>query len=303
MTVHSSQDFDHWNHTVHAVCGRFVTQRADVDDAFVGTIQPHDLGGLNVADIHINASSIKRERGSLSRADDRFYFLILQRQGVMAINQTQEQFVLHPGELALFDSSQAFEMLPQGLVNQLSVHLNRDAVERVLPPSARRFAKLEQHSLSANLLRGLLQQIAKGHLQPVADTRDGNALQDALINLLQPTLPSLSPESGRPLRRLAERLINDALPEAPSPTQLAASLNVSVRQLYRQFEMDGESICRYIQRQRLERSARELADDAAPITSIAYKWGFTDSAHFSRTFKRHFGASPREYRLSQLKDH
>jgi len=60
-------------------------------------------------------------------------------------------------------------------------------------------------------------------------------------------------------------------------------LNISVRQLYRQFELDGDSIGRYIQRQRLHCAARDLAqtgDNALPITTIAYKWGFTDSAHF-----------------------
>lgn len=302
MTMHDSQDFDLWNHTVHAVCGRFTTRRAWHDASFIGDIRHHDLGGLHVADIHINASSISRERGSASRADDRFYFLVMQREGTMAINHDQRQFVLHPGDMAVLDSAQAFEMQPQGLINQLSVHLSREAVDRVLPLDAQRFGKLEQNSLSARLLHGMMQQIASGDSQLAADPRQGNALRDALINLLQPSLsPTSGHDSGRQLRRRAEQLIDAALPEAPSPTELAARLNISVRQLYRQFEMEGESVCRYIQRQRLEHSARELSDprdNALAITTIAYKWGFNDSAHFSRAFKQHYGVSPRAYRAS-----
>ena len=32
------------------------------------------------------------------------------------------------------------------------------------------------------------------------------------------------------------------------------------------------------------------------ISSIAHRWGFSDSSHFSRTFKAHYGSSPRDYR-------
>ncbi|CAD5106894.1 transcriptional regulator FeaR [Zestomonas carbonaria] len=305
MTVQTLHDFDHWNHAVQAVCGRFVTQRAWHSDAFVGDIQHRDVGGLNFADISTNAIAISRERGNPARADDRYYFLVMQRQGVMAINHGIQQFVLQPGDIALLDSVQAFEMRPQGLIKQLSIHLCRDAVDRLLPASARRFGKLEQESPTGRLLRGMLQQIATGDMSPAADSQHGAALQDALIALLQPSLNDEQlPEVGRPLRRLAEKLINESLPEAPTPTELAARLNVSVRKLYRQFEIDGDSICRYIQRQRLERSARELEDtsgNALPITTIAYKWGFTDSAHFSRVFKQHYGLSPKTYRAEALR--
>ena len=302
MSVQFQHDFDHWNQSVQAVCGRFVTRRAQRDETFIGDILHHDFGGLNVADIHINASSIRRERGNSDRGDDQFYFLVMQRHGVMAIDRGTEQFILNSGEIALLDSAQAFEMRPQGLVNQLSVHLNREAVDRILPVAAQRFGKLDQDGLSGRILKGLLQQIAASDTGLPSNGQHGEALRDALITLLQPSLlGGRLPQENRSLRRQAERMINDALPDAPTPIELAARLNVSVRQLYRQFEADG--ICRYIQRQRLERSARELRDARSAtlqITTIAYNWGFTDSAHFSRLFKQHYGVSPKSYREQAL---
>lgn len=304
MSVQNLHDFDHWNHAVHAVCGRFITQPSP-EDTFMGDIQHHRLGGLNLADIRVNARSIRRERGSATRGDDRFYFLVLQRQGSMAIDRPARTFTLHPGDMALFDSAQAFEMRPQGLINQLSIHLCRDAVDRLLPADACRFGKLERTGLSGRLLHGMLQQIGAGDMNLEAGHGHGVALQDALISLLQPSLGGDElPEAGRPLRRLAERLINETLQAPPTPAELAARLNVSVRQLYRQFELEGDSIGRYIQRQRLHCSARDLAQsdgNALSITSIAYKWGFTDSAHFSRVFKRHYGMPPKDYRAQSRK--
>lgn len=32
------------------------------------------------------------------------------------------------------------------------------------------------------------------------------------------------------------------------------------------------------------------------LSEIAYRVGFSDQAHFSRSFKRHFGMTPSEYR-------
>jgi len=36
------------------------------------------------------------------------------------------------------------------------------------------------------------------------------------------------------------------------------------------------------------------------VTEIAFRWGFKDSAHFSRAFKREFGISPSEVRRVAL---
>jgi AraC family transcriptional activator of tynA and feaB len=39
------------------------------------------------------------------------------------------------------------------------------------------------------------------------------------------------------------------------------------------------------------------ADHAgSQIATIAYRCGFSDRAHFARAFRRHFGASPSEWR-------
>src|SRR3546814_19433991 len=86
-------------------------------------------------------------------------------------------------------------------------------------------------------------------------------------------------------------------------SDLSNRLNMSVRHRYRLFEEQDDSVCRYIQRARLKRSADDLTNPFLrdeSITSIAYKWGFTDSAHFSRSFKKQFELSPKEFRASRL---
>lgn len=58
----------------------------------------------------------------------------------------------------------------------------------------------------------------------------------------------------------------------------------------------------YVVRVRLRRAARLLADDARPITDVAYDVGFGDLSNFVRTFHRAAGVSPRAFRRAARGD-
>ena len=52
----------------------------------------------------------------------------------------------------------------------------------------------------------------------------------------------------------------------------------------------------YLVRARLRHAARLLADDARPVTDVAFDVGFADLSNFVRTFHRAAGVSPRRFR-------
>ena len=265
-----------------------MTCRPSKDKPFFGNFQVHDFGGLDIADIRTNANLVRCEHGSLTRGDDRFYFLVLQRQGTMAIRTDREQFILRPGDLALLDSAQPYEMRSPDIINQLSVHLDRQAFDQYVPFYANRFGKLEQNDFHGQLLQSLL--LAPQH---------GTSLQNTLITLLAPLLKNGPPPDKHDLRSLVERMIEQTLREPLSPKELASRLKISVRQLHRQFEQGDETLQRYTLRRRLERCAAELSSPDkwdTPAAHIACQWGFSDSAYFSRAFKRFFGLPPAAYR-------
>lgn len=294
--------FEHWNDVVQAVCGRFTTRRPVPDRPFFGDIRHHALGGLNIADIRTNADAIRHEQGRAARGDDRFYFLVMQRQGSMAVGNDRQQFLLHPGDMALLDSAQTFEMHPLGMINQLSVHLEREAVDRYLPASSHRLCKLSQDSFNSPLLQTLLNQLTAVRLDGTAPDalQHGASLQSVLIRFLEPLLENpAAANAQRNLLRQAQDLIAKTLQDPLRPGELANRLQVSVRQLYRQFEQNGETLQRYTLRLRLERCADDLkapGKQGVSVAGIACQWGFTDPAYFSRAFKRHFGLTPAAYR-------
>jgi AraC-like DNA-binding protein len=58
----------------------------------------------------------------------------------------------------------------------------------------------------------------------------------------------------------------------------------------------GEHLAAYIVRQRMERAARLLADSAMAGKEIAWACGYTTQSYFSRSFRAHFGATPKAWR-------
>lgn len=82
-----------------------------------------------------------------------------------------------------------------------------------------------------------------------------------------------------------------------TPATIAATLNISLRQLYRAFS-GTESPAARIRRRRLERAAEILAARSGPghVERVALECGFASAEYFSRAFRREFGLSPRAYR-------
>ncbi|MEC5236136.1 AraC family transcriptional regulator [Bacillus mycoides] len=97
-----------------------------------------------------------------------------------------------------------------------------------------------------------------------------------------------------------ESHINDSL----SIEDLANVAGFSKFHFHRIFKgMMDEPLSRYVNRLKLERATHLLTYRTdMTITDIAYYFGFTDSAVFSRTFKSYYGVSPSHYRNHNSKN-
>jgi len=61
--------------------------------------------------------------------------------------------------------------------------------------------------------------------------------------------------------------------------------------------LTNETLNAFIQRLRIEKAARQLwNDENIPISEIANNCGFGSTAHFSRTFRKYFGMTAKEFR-------
>jgi AraC-like DNA-binding protein len=114
--------------------------------------------------------------------------------------------------------------------------------------------------------------------------------------------PSRTAPRDRLFARIS-RYIEGLLQNADlSPKKIAEDNGISVRYLYQLFSLQGMTVAGWVRTRRLARCRADL-DAASAYTSVTestYKWGFNDSAHFSRLFKVSFGMSPTVYRSSRL---
>lgn len=112
--------------------------------------------------------------------------------------------------------------------------------------------------------------------------------------------------ASRALELKAKRFVKSRLAQPElNPEEIAGAMGLSRSALYRLFKESG-GIALYIREQRLRRCFADLVSQrggAVQVAEIAWRWGFTDAAHFSRLFKARFGCAPSEARdLAALRE-
>ncbi|NMX70375.1 transcriptional regulator FeaR [Pseudomonas sp. WS 5111] len=304
----AQQGLDTWNRDLRAMCGHFDTELAFNRSLFIGEFSMLSNGGLPLASLRTNAGLIKRQVSNPDHDNDQDCFLVSQRSGYSQVVQNGQRVQLAPGELLLMDSVGSIEITPFGLIEHISLSLPRAQVCKQMGSQAKTFGKISSSKACGRMLHVLMDQLCKGG-EGAED--EVEALQCAFVSLLGSALEQdedarddTGALQGNNLRSYVQKVIDESLSQPGlSPVGLASRLNISVRHLYRLFEEQDDSVCRYIQRARLKRSADDLTNPflrSESITSIAYKWGFTDSAHFSRSFKKQFEQSPKAFRSSRM---
>ena len=87
--------------------------------------------------------------------------------------------------------------------------------------------------------------------------------------------------------------------------RLADKNGVSPRYIQKLFAAADETFGHYLRSRRLERCRMDLASPVCAklsISEICFRWGFNESAHFSRAFRNEYGMCPREYRRGETSE-
>ena len=84
---------------------------------------------------------------------------------------------------------------------------------------------------------------------------------------------------------------------------ISSESGISLRHLHHLFSKEGTTVMRWVWSERLRRIAKDLENPALAhrtISSIAFDWGYSEAAHFSRAFKSVYGVPPLQYRQQAL---
>ncbi|MEV4299588.1 helix-turn-helix domain-containing protein [Microbispora rosea] len=280
--------------------------------SFYGSARMLDLGGLQLLAMSHLTVEAARPGKLIRQADPEIFQLHLVLSGKGRAIQAGRDVDFQAGQFLLIDSSRplagwrgADDNAAETLIVQFpraSLGLRSDMIGGLV---AAPFS-----------VRDGITSVLAGHLTRLVENaeaftpQDAEALTAISLELIAAACAhqleasaSLSPESRRQaLLSLIHDFIRQRLSDPDlTPDTIAAAHHISVRHLYKIFQEQGTTVAAWIRRCRIEQCHRDLADirkRSLPIQTIAARWGFTDAAHFSRTFRATYGVSPREHRIS-----
>ena len=87
----------------------------------------------------------------------------------------------------------------------------------------------------------------------------------------------------------------------PRAVDVARSLAMSVRTMQRHLAAWGITYEQLIDDLLFHQAMVELDDEGHSVTEVAFDLGYSDSAHFSRAFKRWTGCTPRQFRCGETR--
>ena len=295
-----------------AASDRFVESRFKVQDPdrFVASMLHRDLAELSVTRITSVGHGFKhitRSQRQVARAHEDFFLVSVQLEGSCWIAQGGRETRLAPGQFAIYDTRRPYELLLEEDYQQAVLRIPCSTLQARAPDCATQTA--QAIAAASTAARQLIRQVREacsgtGVPHPATAPAMATALLGAVGNGLRGDTGGRAPtpHSRRALLARIKAHVATHLgdPQLTVPG-IATAFGLSTSYLHQLFRTEGSTLERWIWAQRLAACERALNDPRAArqtLTQIAYSHGFSDAAHFSRSFQQRYGASPREYRKS-----
>jgi len=275
---------------------------APESSAFFGEIQMREFGGIRLLHCRCDPCHGWRGQEEISRSSKAYFGLLLVYDGGEFVRCGEKDQYLDKRGFLLWDSQRPVEFKSYSGLKKITLLVPQELLrERI-----RGVDDLTGETMDID--RGIGAVMAS-HLSTLV--REAGRLEkgrlDAILDLtLELVAACLQGERGQVSTAPRAKLLSDIHAHIEKnlddpdlgPGQIAAAFGISSRYLHLLFADAGVSVSTWILQRRLEQCRHELAHGTrgGTITDIAFRWGFNDSAHFCRVFKKRYGLSPNGYR-------
>jgi AraC family transcriptional activator of tynA and feaB len=270
-------------------------------NAFRASVRRWPVDDLLLVDCACGPCSGLRARHQLADTDGEFVVVMFVQGGTQTVSQCDTEATLTPGDVAVWDSTLGNRFTIPTSLSKRSMLIPRAALDEVDGhPLMTQRAVFDPTAPATRLLTNHLATLSEvlPELGSAAMSTARMAALELFVGALRSDSHVCSAESVRPaLRASIERYIDRHLLDgAVTPAAIAAAHWVSIRTVNRVFSATGQTVGEVVRARRLARARAEVTASDRPISEIAHRWGFSDTSHFSRTFKAHYGYSPTDYR-------
>ncbi|NEU95447.1 helix-turn-helix domain-containing protein [Bradyrhizobium uaiense] len=295
------QPFGSWADDLAAAFVRLEPRRI-AEAPFAGAISKVDAAPLQISLVKASGHTVHRLASHIASSTDDLCFVNLQLEGLGRTSQRGHEQISAPGDLAVADTTQPFEiahrhnfklfcfavprrLLPDALFDHPRLGLSATEAGRALSRTLTSYAELcltgRQSATTSAMLGAHIAELIAHAPDFLADISVERVHTPVLLSVM--------------LDHIA-RHCDD--PELGAPA-LAKKFRCSERYVHRLFAATGRSVGEHVNEQRIAACVRELLDRNSShktIAEIAFDGGFRDISHFNRLFKRCNGLAPREFR-------
>jgi AraC-like DNA-binding protein len=301
--------FSFWQEVTGQMVAPVETRSQHADD-FHASARLINLGAVQISVVSCPAYEARRTKRMIRCSDPELYQLSFNQRSRSGMSQARREITLGHRDLVLYDTSQPFRGwavpdrdVAEGMLVAFPRHLlpqHDDGIDIPTP------LELSGTTAIGALLSEFLVQLV--HCADQLGPGDRARLSTVLLDLLGAQLAQradrergVPPESRRrvllmEIHAFVERQLGDP---RLTPATIASANHISTRYLHKLFEHEDMTVSAWVRERRLARCRRDLADpsqQSTPVQAIAARWGFTDAAAFSRTFRAAHGVSPTDYR-------
>ncbi|RDV00922.1 helix-turn-helix domain-containing protein [Trinickia dinghuensis] len=305
-TLHCDERVDFWidgvaRALVHLECN------GSALDGIDASLTKRGFSLFNACEIAASRHAIVRSSHSI-RADQRdAVFVCVMTEGNGYTFQGVDCVMHKPGDVVIYDTASPYGHGFPGDMSMTVLDIPRHIFEtRVRPWRYRDLIKIDH---ADGVTGWAVKEIRKLLLRPSVSSHEREDQAARVLELLQSALlirDGDTPASRSTIHTLqrAKAFIDEHLSdEALDCDSISRAMKLSPRQLARVFEIEGVPITRFIWARRLERCRADLRNPSLKhlsVSEIAFRWGFNNSAHFSRSYRARYGVTPTQARIEAL---
>jgi AraC family transcriptional activator of tynA and feaB len=296
----SDQPFGSWADDLAAAFVR-LEPRKMAEHPFQGMISRTEAAPIQISRVAASKHRVLRLRSHIARSGDDLCFINLQLEGVGRYTQRGHEQVCGPGDLAVADTTEPFE-----IANSRDFELFCFAVPRRLLPG--HFSDRPRLALSATECGRALSRTLAGYAELCLSAQapsniaslGGAHIVDLICHASGVLAEAPSEQIKAPvmLSMMLDHIDRRSGDPGLSAATLARKFRCSERYVHKLFSGTGRSVGEHVNGRRIVACTRDLLDHgrSRTIAEIAFAAGFRDISHFNRLFKRSNGATPREFR-------
>ena len=274
--------------------------------AFDGRLEHQSLGDLSLSRLQTEPVQYERHPHHIAGASEEQYLITIPRRSPVEFRQLGREVRCDPGGFIIERGDEPYRFSYETANDLCVLKVAKPVLSNRLRNPDRFCAQVFN---GREGLGGLFTTMAQ-HVQTQApsDLAAGTVLGRQLIELLTLAIDrsrdtadvAHSSVRAAHLKRAEEVIRRNLSNPDLSPDLVADACGISKRYLHEIFADANGTVSQHIREQRLI-AARCLLQmpNPGPMSDIAYRFGFSDQAQFSRLFKAMFGQTPSSYRAVQ----